>query len=118
MGLRLEPSRFIMTKAGRTRIKPSTAHLGIKSSQAPHFFIHIGIDRLSTQQGSLADINRDILNKNVTLQMNMVADRDKSANNIITFSIRPLSWGQLVVQLSPDIPEGTETLLTPDSTMH
>jgi hypothetical protein len=49
MGLRLEPSRFIMTKAGRTRIKPSTAHLDIKSSQTPHFFIHIGIDRLSTQ---------------------------------------------------------------------
>jgi hypothetical protein len=89
MGLRLEPSRFIMTKAGRTRIKPSTAHLGIKGSQAPQFFIHIGIDRLSTQQGSLADITRDILNKKVTLQMNMVADRDKSANNIITFSIRP-----------------------------
>ena len=89
LGLRLEPSRFIMTKAGRTRIKPSTAHLGIKGSQAPQFFIYIGIDRLSTQQGSLADITRDILNKKVTLQMNMVADRDKSANNIITFSIRP-----------------------------
>jgi len=88
-GLRLETSRFLTTKAGRTRFKPSTAHLGAKSHQAPQIFIHIGIDRLSTQQGSLADITRDILNKHVTLQMNMVADTDKIANNVITFSILP-----------------------------
>jgi WD40 repeat protein len=88
-GLRLETNRFVTTKAGRTRFKPSTAHLGAKSYQAPQIFIHIGMDRLATQQGSLADITRDILSKQVTLQMNMVADTDKTANNVITFSILP-----------------------------
>jgi hypothetical protein len=88
-GLRLEISRLLTTKAGKTRFKPSTAHLGTKSYQAPQIFIHIGIDRLATQQRSLADITRDILNKHVTLQMNMVADTDKIANNVITFSILP-----------------------------
>ena len=89
VGFRLESNRFIMTKAGRTRIKPSTAHLGTKSYQAPQIFIVIGRDRLGPSQGSLADITRDILNRHVTLQMNMVADTDKTANNVITFSILP-----------------------------
>ncbi len=88
-GLRLEISRFVTTKTGRTRFKSSTTHLGAKSYQDPQIFIHIGMDRLATQQGSLADITRDILSKHVTLQMNMVADTDKIANNVITFSILP-----------------------------
>ena len=48
LGLRLELSRFVTTKNGKTRIKPSTVHLGTKSYQAPQIFIHIGKDRLAT----------------------------------------------------------------------
>ena len=87
VGFRLEFHRQMMTKAGRTRIKPPLAYLGVNSYQAPHLFIQIGLDR--SQPGSVEDIARGILNKKVTLQLNMVAEKDKSSDNFITFSIAP-----------------------------
>ena len=103
IGFRLEHTRLVWSKAGKIRIKPPLASLGLNSFQAPQLFIHIGRDQ--SQESSLADITRDILNLKATLQLNMVAEKDKTLDNIITFSIAPRqsqpatgqeeAWGRL-----------------------
>ena len=88
-GLRLEYRRYVSSNSGRTCIKPSAIHFGVKSSQAPQIYIYIGKGHQTPDQKPVTEIIQDILTRKVTLQMNMVADKDRDPRNLITFSIYP-----------------------------
>jgi hypothetical protein len=91
VGLRVDYQQTTFTVKGgpNQRIKPSLGLLGERGPQPPpQLFLHIAPDN---DQEEVERTIQEILAAKVTLKMNMISETDKTLNNIITFSLNPLS---------------------------
>jgi len=88
LGIRLEHSRLTTVKGNQTRFKPSACRIGERTFQAPLIYVLIGSHR-TIEQEALEKMESQIIAVGATLQLNMVADCDKSSDNALTFSLTP-----------------------------
>ena len=88
LGIRLEHSRLTTVKGNQTRFKHSACRIGERTFQAPLIYVLIGSHR-TIEQEALEKMESQIIAVGATLQLNMVADCDKSSDNALTFSLTP-----------------------------
>ena len=91
VAVRLEYSRRIMSKKGVQWVKPLVSDLGVKATEAPRIFLHLGCTDPSQSKEDLQRAVKEVLRSNGTINLNMVSDTDTSPDHTITFGLRPFN---------------------------
>jgi len=91
VAVRLEYSRCIMSKKGVQWVKPLVSDLGVKATEAPRIFLHLGCTDPSQSKEDLQRAVKEVLRSNGTINLNMVSDTDTSPDHTITFGLRPFN---------------------------